>query len=167
MLVVLVLLRLFAFTREQSYHDRAEQLFRVFRSVMEHNAYGSSAMLCALDWYLTTPQEIVVVGTRGDTKTEAIRALRRAGFVQLQGGCHTIMKHPDGRWSAIPRHPRINVTTLRAILIGNLVVQVGLFPIELIAYANGTITKVSGIVPNTTLHVVFVEFSLEAALENR
>jgi uncharacterized protein YyaL (SSP411 family) len=71
-IAVLVLLRLFAFTREQRYHDRAEQLFRVFRSVMEHNAYGSSAMLCALDWYLTTPQEIVVVGTRGDTKTEAL-----------------------------------------------------------------------------------------------
>ena len=64
--VAMVLLRLFSFTREQRYHDRAEHLFRVFRNVMEHNAYGSSAMLCALDWYLRTPQEIVVVGTRGD-----------------------------------------------------------------------------------------------------
>ena len=71
-IVALVLLRLFSFTREQRYHDRAEQLFRVFRSGMEHNAYGSSAMLCALDWYLTTPQEIVVVGTRGDVMTESI-----------------------------------------------------------------------------------------------
>jgi uncharacterized protein YyaL (SSP411 family) len=71
-IVALVLLRLFSFTREQRYHDRAEHLFRVFRSVMEHNAYGSSAMLCALDWYLTTPQEIVVVGTRGDPMTEAL-----------------------------------------------------------------------------------------------
>jgi uncharacterized protein YyaL (SSP411 family) len=71
-IVALVLLRLFSFTREQRYHDRAEHLFRVFRSVMEHNAYGSSAMLCALDWYLTTPQEIVVVGTRGDAMTESL-----------------------------------------------------------------------------------------------
>ena len=71
-IVALVLLRLFSFTREQRYHDLAEQLFRVFRNVMEHNPYGSSAMLCALDWYLATPQEIVVVGTRGDTKTEAL-----------------------------------------------------------------------------------------------
>jgi uncharacterized protein YyaL (SSP411 family) len=70
--VALVLLRLFSFTREQKYHDRAEHLFRVFRSVMEHNAYGSSAMLCALDWYLTTPQEIVVVGTRGEAMTESL-----------------------------------------------------------------------------------------------
>jgi len=68
----LVLLRLFSFTREQSYHDRAEQLFRVFRNVMWHNAYGSSAMLCALDWYLTMPQEIVVVGTRDEPMTESL-----------------------------------------------------------------------------------------------
>jgi hypothetical protein len=70
--VALVLLRLFSFTREQRYHDRAERQFRVFRSVMEHNPYGSSAMLCALDWYLTMPQEIVVVGARGDAMTESL-----------------------------------------------------------------------------------------------
>jgi uncharacterized protein YyaL (SSP411 family) len=48
--VAMVLLRLFSFTGEQGYHDRVEHLFRVFRGVMQHNAYGSSAMLCALDW---------------------------------------------------------------------------------------------------------------------
>jgi uncharacterized protein len=71
-IVALVLLRLFSFTKEQPYYDRAEHLFRVFRSVMEHNAYGSSAMLCSLDWYLTTPREIVVLGTRGDARTELL-----------------------------------------------------------------------------------------------
>jgi uncharacterized protein YyaL (SSP411 family) len=71
-IVALVLLRLFSFTREQKYYDRAEHLFRVFRAVMEHNAYGSSAMLCSLDWYLTTPREIVVLGTRGDARTESL-----------------------------------------------------------------------------------------------
>ncbi|RPH81174.1 MAG: hypothetical protein EHM80_03225 [Nitrospiraceae bacterium] len=40
--------------------------------MMEHNAYGAAAMLCALDWYLTTPQEIVVIGTRGDAMTESL-----------------------------------------------------------------------------------------------
>jgi uncharacterized protein YyaL (SSP411 family) len=29
-------------------------------------------MLCALDWYLTMPHEIVVVGTRGDPMTESM-----------------------------------------------------------------------------------------------
>jgi uncharacterized protein YyaL (SSP411 family) len=98
--VAMVLLRLFSFTKEQRYHDRAERLFRVFRSVMEHNAYGSSAMLCALDWYMRTPQEIVVVGARGDAMTESflstvhqrylpnravlvVEATRRAGESEL------------------------------------------------------------------------------------
>jgi len=71
-IVALVLLRLFSFSREQKYYERAEHLFRVFRSVMEHNAYGSSAMLCSLDWYLTTPWEIVILGTRGDARTESL-----------------------------------------------------------------------------------------------
>lgn len=44
--------------------------------------------------------------------------------------------------------------TLRAFLIGNAVLQVGLFPIEIIAYARGVITDIAGIVPNSILHVV-------------
>ena len=44
--------------------------------------------------------------------------------------------------------------TLRAFLIGNAILQVGLFPIEIVAYANGVITKVSGIVPNSILHLL-------------
>ena|SRR2546429_2900410 len=47
-----------------------------------------------------------------------------------------------------------NSPALRAVLIGNAVVQFGLLPIEVIALARGAITKVSGIVPNTALHVV-------------
>jgi hypothetical protein len=38
--------------------------------------------------------------------------------------------------------------TLRALL------QLGLFPIEIIAYANGVITKLSGIVPISILHLL-------------
>lgn len=44
--------------------------------------------------------------------------------------------------------------TLRAFLIGNAVLQVGLFPIEIIAYARGVITSLAGIVPNSVLHLV-------------
>ena len=47
---------------------------------------------------------------------KVIRALQRAGFEKRQGGKHTIMAHPDGRYTTIPRHPRINPLTLKAIL---------------------------------------------------
>jgi len=44
--------------------------------------------------------------------------------------------------------------TMKAFLLGNAVLQLGLLPIEIIALANGTLTKLSGIVPNSVLHVV-------------
>lgn len=43
---------------------------------------------------------------------------------------------------------------MRAILVGNALVQLGLFPIEILALREGTITKVGGIVPNSILHLV-------------
>jgi len=42
---------------------------------------------------------------------------------------------------------------LRAFLIGNAVLQVGLFWIELNAFADGVITELSGVAPNSVLHV--------------
>jgi len=42
---------------------------------------------------------------------------------------------------------------LRAVLIGNALVQLGLFPIEILASSDGVLTKVSGVVPNSILHV--------------
>lgn len=44
--------------------------------------------------------------------------------------------------------------TLQAFLVGNAVLQLGLLPIEIFAYADGVITKASGIVPNSVLHVL-------------
>jgi hypothetical protein len=44
--------------------------------------------------------------------------------------------------------------TMRAFLLGNAVLQAGLLPIEIIAFANGILTQASGIIPNSVLHVV-------------
>jgi hypothetical protein len=43
---------------------------------------------------------------------------------------------------------------LRAFFIGNAIVQFGLLPIEILAWRRGTLTRVSGIVPNSILHAV-------------
>jgi len=51
-----------------------------------------------------------------NVRSKMIRALRRAGFEEHQGGEHTIMVHPDGRYATVPRHARINPLTLRTIL---------------------------------------------------
>lgn len=44
--------------------------------------------------------------------------------------------------------------TMRAFLFGNAAHQLMLAPIEVLAYRDGTITKLSGIVPNTVLHLL-------------
>jgi uncharacterized protein YyaL (SSP411 family) len=72
--LTLLLLRLFSFTREERYYDGAERTLRAFRGVMKHNPYGAAAMLCALDWHVAQPKEIVVVGSRGNPLTEALLA---------------------------------------------------------------------------------------------
>lgn len=41
---------------------------------------------------------------------------------------------------------------LRALLVGNTVIQLGLLPIEIMAYHHGVISVLSGIVPNSILH---------------
>ncbi|MEQ1545675.1 hypothetical protein [Methyloglobulus sp.] len=46
--------------------------------------------------------------------------------------------------------------TLKAFFIGNIMLQLSLLIIEPLAYANGIITKLSGIVPNTILHILLV-----------
>ena len=53
--------------------------------------------------------------------------------------------------------------TLRAVLLGNALVHVGLFPLEILALLAGTITRVSGIVPNSILHLVLAGASFAYA----
>lgn len=44
--------------------------------------------------------------------------------------------------------------TLKVFLWGNVIIQIGLFAIELLAYFSGIITKFSGIIPNLILHIL-------------
>jgi len=66
------LLRLFSFTGEERYHERAGQIVNLFQRVMVENPYGSAALLCSLDWWLSGPKEIVIMGLRGNPLTEAM-----------------------------------------------------------------------------------------------
>ena len=42
--------------------------------------------------------------------------VRCAGFIDEPGGKHLIMRHDNGRWTAIPGSRSLNVYTLRAII---------------------------------------------------
>src|SRR5437879_1054443 len=65
-------LRLFFYTGEQPYLDKAEQALRLFRTHMDQNPFGMASTLCALDFYLSRPKEIVLVGKQD---TPALRDL--------------------------------------------------------------------------------------------
>jgi hypothetical protein len=57
--------------------------------------------------------------------------------------------------------------TMRAVLIGNAVVQIGLLPLEVLAFREGVLTLISGIVPNSVLHVLMATGFLTFALRIR
>ena len=48
-----------------------------------------------------------------------------------------------------------DTATLRAVLWGNALVHGALLPIEVVAWREGVITRLDGIVPNSMLHLVF------------
>ena len=58
-----------------------------------------------------------------------------------------VRKHPSSR-------------TLRAVLIGNALVHLGLLPLELVAYHLQVITRMSGVAPNSVLHGLLATGSL-------
>jgi len=53
---------------------------------------------------------------------------------------------------------------LRAFLVGAAVTQFGLLPIELLGYLRGSLTKLSGVLPNSILHAVLGGMLLYRAL---
>ena len=67
-----VFLRLFSFTGEERYYERAGRILTVFRSVMTQNPYSSAALLCVLDWWLAGPKEIVIIGSHEQSQTQAM-----------------------------------------------------------------------------------------------
>lgn len=48
--------------------------------------------------------------------SRVVRALQRAGFQVEEGAGHTLLKHPDGRYTTVPRHRTVKPGLLRLIL---------------------------------------------------
>ncbi|MBK6688050.1 MAG: hypothetical protein IPG45_26480 [Deltaproteobacteria bacterium] len=66
---------------------------------------------------------------------------------------------------ALRRHA--DSPALRVFLLGNAAHQVMLAPIEVVAYLDGTIPKLGGILPNTVLHVLLAAGFLAYGLGSR
>ncbi|MBA2404539.1 MAG: thioredoxin domain-containing protein, partial [Bdellovibrionales bacterium] len=58
---VMNLLRLYEFTTNDSYRQRAEKTFKAFSQTLKQNSIALSEMLLAFDFYLDKPMEIIIV----------------------------------------------------------------------------------------------------------
>jgi uncharacterized protein YyaL (SSP411 family) len=77
----MALLRLAVFTGNDAYRNHAMTSLRSVRDFLARMPTGFAHWLCALDFSLSTPREIVVIGPRDD---EARRALLRVVHASLR-----------------------------------------------------------------------------------
>jgi uncharacterized protein YyaL (SSP411 family) len=68
------LLRLAVYTGNQEFQRKAAAALRSVRELMVRYPTGAGHWLCALDFYLSKPKEIVIVGRRGAADTKALVA---------------------------------------------------------------------------------------------
>jgi uncharacterized protein YyaL (SSP411 family) len=67
-----LLLRLFHITGEERYLHYAEKVLRSYYDALESQPFGFAHLLCALDFYLEKPKEVVIVGEREDRRVEEL-----------------------------------------------------------------------------------------------
>jgi uncharacterized protein YyaL (SSP411 family) len=75
------LLRLYHFTGRNEYLHRAEKVLRSYYNAMQSQPFGFAHMLCALDYYLEKPKEIVIVGNREDPGTAELVAQIHSSYL--------------------------------------------------------------------------------------
>jgi uncharacterized protein YyaL (SSP411 family) len=92
-----LLLRLYHMTGNEDYRERGEKVLRSYYEAMESQPFGFAHLLCALDFYLSHPQEIVAVGDRQDPATRELLAMIHSLYLpnttlQLASGTDALEK---------------------------------------------------------------------------
>ncbi len=75
-----VLLRLAAYTGESDYSRRAAGVFRLVSRFVSRQPLGFGYMLCAMDFYLATPQEVAIIGKPDADDTRGLLEVVRRRF---------------------------------------------------------------------------------------
>jgi uncharacterized protein YyaL (SSP411 family) len=70
-----LLLRLYHLTGKEDFVGKAETVLRSYSHAMESQPFGFAHMLCALDFHLRKPKDIVLVGKPDDSRTTELLAL--------------------------------------------------------------------------------------------
>jgi hypothetical protein len=99
----------------------------------------------------------VFLASKGVTNNPAAEVwMREVGVVLLAIGLTAFLVRNE------PASP-----TMRAFLFGNLLLQLGLLPIEIFAYRDGVITLASGVAPNSVLNALLAGGFLYYGLTTR
>ncbi len=96
------LLRLFSFTGEERYRDRADALFTLFSTPLARAGTALPRFLCALDYRSDSPAEIVLAGEPGRPDFES---LRRTVFARP--GLNRVLAHADAGKSLASLSPLV------------------------------------------------------------
>ncbi len=96
------LLRLFSFTGDGKYRDRAEELFSLFSTPLTRAGTALPRFLCALDYRSDTVAEIVLAGEPGRPDFES---LRRTVFAHPR--LNRVLAHADAEESLAPLSPLV------------------------------------------------------------
>ena len=107
------LLRLHAFTGEERYARRAEEVFAAFGSLLAQASPAFPRLLCALDFQLGAPREVVLAGQRGAADFEALRTAvfaspqlnRVLAYADSKDGVPELASLVEGRTSASSGDP--------------------------------------------------------------
>jgi uncharacterized protein YyaL (SSP411 family) len=76
-----VLLRLTVLTGEERYREAAAKVLRRLGSVIERHPYGFARVLSALDFYLSAPKEIAIIGSLAQSETKALLRTVYTGYL--------------------------------------------------------------------------------------
>ncbi len=79
-MAVTVLLKLAALTGEAAYFDHAETMLAVLQPALVQAPLAFAQWLCALDFALSDPREIAIVGDLASDSTQALLAIVREGY---------------------------------------------------------------------------------------
>lgn len=70
-----LLLRMYHYTGREDFLSKAETVLRSYSHAMESQPFGFAHTLCALDFYLRKPKEVVLIGNPNDRKTAELFAV--------------------------------------------------------------------------------------------
>jgi hypothetical protein len=118
----------------------------------------SSLIALAVGFFALCAPELLLQSKGIDVNAGTMIWVREVGVMLIAVGFTVFMvrNHADS-------------STLKALLLGNVVVQLGLLVIEPLAYSAGIITKLAGIAPNTVIHVLlafgFCYFALKMRVQ--